>query len=78
VCARFSAVSVDEAMKFIVQTNLIWMIRLKDIMIQVFFYLTNLQWYKFFILQTYLSHDLRFFLLQCERNMVLSFLKSIC
>ena len=32
----------------------------------------------FFILQTYLSHDFRFFLLQCERNMVLSFLKSIC
>jgi hypothetical protein len=63
VCARFSAVSVDEAMKFIVQTNLIWMIRLKDIMIQVFFlsykltmiqvfYLTNLpqSWFQIFFI----------------------------
>jgi len=51
VCARLSTAWVDEAMRFIVQTNLNWMIRL----------LRRL-WYKFFVLQTYLSHDFRFFI----------------
>ena len=50
VCARLSAAWVDEAMRFTVQTNLNWMIRR-----------SRRLWYKFFVLQTYLSHDFRFF-----------------
>ena len=50
VCARLSAAWVDEAMRFIVRTNLNRMIRL-----------SRRLWYKFFVLQTYLSHDFRFF-----------------
>jgi len=69
VYARFFAVWVDKAMKFIVQTNLNWMIRL-----------SRRLWYQVFLsykLTSVMISDF-FNLLQCERNMVLSFLKSIC
>ena len=50
VCARFSAVWVDEAMKFIVQTNLNWMINYQGDYGTKFFYLTNLpqSWFQIF------------------------------
>jgi len=69
VYARFFAVWVDKAMKFIVQTNLNWMIRL-----------SRRLWYQVFLsykLTSVMISDF-FNLLQCERNIVLSFLKSIC
>ena len=52
VCARFSAIWVDEAMKFIVQTNLNWMIRLsRRLWYQVFlsYKLTSVMISDFFI-----------------------------
>ena len=69
VCARLSAAWVDEAMRFTVQTNLNWMIRL-----------SRRLWYQVFLsykLTSVMISDF-FNLLQCERNIVLSFLKSIC